>query len=1058
MIGSGIGFVLRYRRWVVAIVLLVTALLATQIHNLRIVIDPASLLPQAHPNVIGTTLAEKLFGSKYVIVVGVAPADGGTALRPDVIGVVRDLTVALAAVPGVKRHTLNSVAADRAKSILGVDGELQVEPLLSGPVDAASVEVLRTRLAANPIYTGTLLSADATTASVSFSVDITERGFREVVDRVLAVVDARRAPGLVVSATGTPVFFAAVERYSQRMGFLFPIALVLIGLLHFEAFRTIQGMLLPLVTALLAVVWVLGIMGAVRLPMDAFNATTPILVLAVAAGHAVQILKRYYEEYDRLCAERPGAAPAALNDAAIVASLVRVGPVTVTAALVAAAGFFSLLAFDILTVRNFGTITGLGILVGLTLELTFIPALRGLLRPPAPRKVVAGDGRRHWDRITDTLAALATRRSGTVIAVFAVLAAACAAGVATVNRENSTKSYFGEGVQVRRDDARLNAHLAGTNTIYVVFAGDRADRAKDPALLALVEDAQRFIETLPDVGKTVSLVDLLKQMNRAMNGGAQEQFRLPSSSDLVSQYLLLYSMSGNPTDFDAYVDYDYRNVNLVVWTRNDSSRYAEDIVRRIRAHVGPRLPPGVRLEIGGSVPQTSALSETLVRSKALNIAQMIGVVFVAGVVVFRSLLGGVLLVVPLLVTVLANFGVMGLTGIPLNTPNSVSSAMAIGIGADYTIYLMYRFREELARRGDFDAALAATIGTAGKAVVYVATAVAGGYSVLMLSFGFYVHIWFGLLIVLSMVVSAVTSLTLVPALLVRLRPRFLGMGAVVAPRPAAAGTAVSLLVALGALAGLAGLAGGGRAQAATPPGADELMTRSYQSSRYDASTSNATFRMISASGQERVRRTFAATKLTADGLRNRRVIRFLSPGDVRNTVTLLVENEEARDEIWVYLPALKKARRLASSGKNGSFVGTDLTYGDVVGHRPQDWTHKLTGRERVDGVEAWVVESVPARPEVGSESGYSRRVSWIAPDSHVPLKIVFSDPGGAPLKTLVNSKIERVDPARDKWQAMTVVVKNHQTGHTTEVTMERLDVKAAVADDLFTVRYLEREE
>ena len=116
---------------------------------------------------------------------------------------------------------------------------------------------------------------------------------------------------------------------------------------------------------------------------------------------------------------------------------------------------------------------------------------------------------------------------------------------------------------------------------------------------------------------------------------------------------------------------------------------------------------------------------------------------------------------------------MGLTGIPLNTPNSVSSAMAIGIGADYAIYLLYRIREELRKGGDIDVALANSLKTAGKAIVYVASAIVGGYSVLILSFNFYVHIWFGILIVLSMIVSAVSALLLIPALIKAYPPRFL---------------------------------------------------------------------------------------------------------------------------------------------------------------------------------------------------------------------------------------------------------------------------------------------
>ena len=179
------------------------------------------------------------------------------------------------------------------------------------------------------------------------------------------------------------------------------------------------------------------------------------------------------------------------------------------------------------------------------------------------------------------------------------------------------------------------------------------------------------------------------------------------------------------------------------------------------------------LQIGGSVPQTSTLAETLVRGKLHNIAQMMAVVLVAGALVFRSLWAGVVLALPLAMAVMVNFGVMGLTGIPLNTPTSVSAAMTIGLGADYAIYLLYRMREEMARCGDLDQAINHSLRSAGQAVIYVATAIAGGYSVLLLSAGFYIHIWFGVLIVVSTLVSALSALVLVPALVRSHPPRFL---------------------------------------------------------------------------------------------------------------------------------------------------------------------------------------------------------------------------------------------------------------------------------------------
>ena len=527
---------------------------------------------------------------------------------------------------------------------------------------------------------------------------------------------------------------------------------------------------------------------------------------------------------------------------------------------------------------------------------------------------------------------------------------------------------------------------------------------------------------------------------------------------MISQYLLLYSISGQPNDFDAYVDYDYKNLNLVVWTKNDSSRYAENIVKSIRNFVEPKLPPGVTVQIGGSVPQTSALSETLVRGKLLNIAQMIGVVFIAGLIIFRSIIAGVYLILPLGFAVLVNFGVMGLFGIPLNTPNSVSSAMGIGIGADYAIYLLYRFREELATGADFEDALRRTMRTAGKAVVYVATAVAGGYSVLLLSFNFYVHIWFGVLIVLSMIVSAMTALLLIPTLLTHYVPRCFRPGKDARSQPVPMAVTVRSLWSVAALSVFLSTAITVDSAHAQSPDAADIMAQSYQASRLSSSVSDATFKLTNAAGQERIRKTHGATKLASDGVLNRRMVRFTSPSDVRNTTSLLVENAKGEDEIWVYLPALKKSRRLASNNKKGSFFGTDLSYGDVVGHKPEAWTHRWLRLENFEGQAADVVESLPRQPAVAEESGYSKRTSWVSKQNRVVVKVDLFDINGSPLKTVVSSDLRLVDAAQGKWQAMKLTAKNVQTGHSTQIILDRFEANVNVAESVFTQRYIELEE
>ena len=163
----------------------------------------------------------------------------------------------------------------------------------------------------------------------------------------------------------------------------------------------------------------------------------------------------------------------------------------------------------------------------------------------------------------------------------------------------------------------------------------------------------------------------------------------------------------------------------------------------------------------------------MVYGKILNIVQIAAVVFIISSLIFRSLIAGMLVLLPLLITVLTNFGLMGWSGIPLNISTSLISAMAVGIGADYAIYLIYRLREELDMGSDEIPAVRKVIATAGQAIMFVAIAVSAGYGVLLLSFGFNIHKWLAILIAETMVMSSLSALLLIPALILTFHPGFI---------------------------------------------------------------------------------------------------------------------------------------------------------------------------------------------------------------------------------------------------------------------------------------------
>jgi len=254
--------------------------------------------------------------------------------------------------------------------------------------------------------------------------------------------------------------------------------------------------------------------------------------------------------------------------------------------------------------------------------------------------------------------------------------------------------------------------------------------------------------------------------------------------------------------------------------------------------------------------------------------------------------------------------------------------------------------------------------------------------------------------------------------------------------------------------GLLGLAFGSGATLAAPS-ADEIMTNNFLTSKVADSTTEVTFRLRTATGQERVRLTSGPSKLSPGTTDNRRLITFDAPADVKGTKTLLIEHSNADDDIWIYLPAMKKVRRLVASNKRDSFVGTDFSYGDVIGHKATDWVHRFIREDNVAGKDCYIIESLPKDRGVQEISGYSRRVSWIDKESWVATRVDIYDTNGELLKRITSEDIREVDRTHHKWQPMKQTSANVQTGHSTVLEFKNFKANVGVSDNVFTTRSLE---
>jgi uncharacterized protein len=575
-----------------------------------------------------------------------------------------------------------------------------------------------------------------------------------------AIIDKEKDDNTEIYLGGLPIALSFLEADTNVMNqVVFPVAFVVIMGVLYLSFKSLQGMVIPILTALLSVIWALGLVGLLGIPLDPFTKTlTPLLIVAIAAGHSIQILKRYYEEYAR----------SGNHKEAVRESTLRMAPVMITAGFVASASFASLITFHLKTFQAFGLLTAFGILSAVVLELSFIPAFRTLV--PPRKKPTLNLPPSFLDRILNSLGRGIPLHHFKILFAGLLILMISLAGAYLVKVNNSLKTQFFENTELRVSDRAINQAFGGTSTFYILIDGKKPDRLKDPNVMAGIEGLQKLLESIPGVGKTQSYVDYLKKMSRSIHGGDPAWEKIPESRQAAGEYLFLYSISGNPADFNRLVNYDYQQAVIWAFLKSDSTDLAEKIIKEVNAYVPAHFDSDMTVGVAGSSPVTVALNETMVQGKVKNIVQVSGLTFIIASLVFRSLLGGLLVLIPLLLAVMINFGIMGFSGLTLGIGTATIAAMSVGMGADYAIYFIFRLKEEFEKSGELDSAIANTMSTAGKSILYVAFAISAGCATLIFP-GYYLHTE-GILVPLAMLTSSVGAITIVPSLMAWLRPRF----------------------------------------------------------------------------------------------------------------------------------------------------------------------------------------------------------------------------------------------------------------------------------------------
>ncbi|NOX88358.1 MAG: MMPL family transporter, partial [Calditrichaeota bacterium] len=515
---------------------------------------------------------------------------------------------------------------------------------------------------------------------------------------------------------------------------------------------------LPFSVVALTIIWTMGLMGHIGLPLTVVSSALPMLLVAVSSSYGIHVVHRYYEEVAEL--DKVNGTRRALE---------KIGPAIILTGLTSALGSATLIVFRVTSIREFGIITALGIIATLFITLTFIPAFLSILKKAERKKSVSEFNR--GDRILLGLANFSLRKRGWVIGVSLALVLIAILGIMRIKVGSDFITMFPEDHPIRETFSFFNEKLGGSRYMNIMIEGDKYDAIKNPELLKKVVKFQEYADGLKGVGYSSSFADVIKRMNLVMHGDNPEFERIPESRKLIAQYLLLYSMSGDPGDFDDLVDYDYQRAKIRVNITTSEQEDHRRLHSQFSEYFNREFKASVNSEFGGTLMVWLAQIRYIAIGKVMNIIFAVLLVFLFCALIFRSFIGGLFTIAPLTVATLLTFGLMGFLGIRLDMGTAIITAIAVGIGVDFAIHYISRFREEMKIADNVEQAVRNTILTTGRAIIYDVLSNLLGFIVFIFS-GFKPIQYFGWLISLTMITVCFGTLVIMPTLFSLFDPKF----------------------------------------------------------------------------------------------------------------------------------------------------------------------------------------------------------------------------------------------------------------------------------------------
>lgn len=705
--------------------------------------DIMKTLPAHDPQVtLFNDMGKKFGGTDYFLVV----MEGDNLFSSRSLQKLKAITDKLKTLPELNRvESLTDV-----EDIKASHGELDISKFIDSiPDDQQALRNLKQAAVSNNLYLGNLVSPDAHALAIVCQVkkDVNPQVLVNTIHRIIQPYEGPEHVYLIGVPVDNDIISKAIHSDLRK---LLPLAILINIIIMFIMFRNFISVILRLTPALIAIVFTVGIMGITHTPFTMLSVGMPTLLIALGSIYSIHIMTRYYQLLEHT----------KNNEKALRNMIAELGTPMLFIGLITSIGFFANVSSTIIQVKQAGIFAGIGILFSMFISVTLVPALLTLSHKGREEQVISRKSR--FNHLLERLSVGIHKNKYIVLIIGVGIALIALYRIKTINTETDITKFFKPGSEVRKTSAKAVKNFGGIFVLQILVDGN----IKSPDVMRKMAKVEDALKTIDGVHYPFSIADLIKKMNQVMHDNDPSFHTVPDSENAIAQYMLLYSMSDQKM-LDTLITPDSKQAVIQARIGKFGYHEIEKIVAQINDKIKPLESKDIRFTLTGSPMLMITINKHLIENQETSLYLSIIAVFLLLSIVFKSLVGGLITLAPLLIKVTYNYGIMELFHIPLNVATGLIASMTIGVGVDYIIHFVmgFRMRFKQGENNSIETAMKEATVITGRSILNSAIVLVGDFSVLTFS-SFLPMIYFGILSASMVIYSSIVSITVFPALLI----------------------------------------------------------------------------------------------------------------------------------------------------------------------------------------------------------------------------------------------------------------------------------------------------